>query len=161
MISTLLQLKRTPTITIRASRASSSPHGNHGNKSLPNSTDFHIKSRTMVRLLKILLQLSPDRASLTPFQLTLDLRWTLQWRNTLYRSGTVVRTRSNAPPIYRSSSKIKTSHTMGISNAWTQPFRVVTVEITYKTEDRLLPIALQRQQNTLSSVLGLRWTTNK
>ena len=39
--------------------------------------------------------------------------------------------------IVTNSSKIKSSYTMVISDAWTQPFRVVTVEITYKTEVRL------------------------
>ena len=79
----------------------------------------------MVGLLKIFLQLSPDRASQTAFQLTLDFRgtrratsnpatagdkfnatpsdaWsdlpTLPWTCTLHKSGTFVRTRSNTPP---------------------------------------------------------------
>ena len=47
-------------------------------------------------------------------------------------SGTInqLRTVSN-------SGKIKSSHTMGISDAWSQPLWVVTVEITHKTKDRL------------------------
>ena len=83
------------------------------------------KSWTMVKLLKILLQLSPDRASQTAFQLTLDFggtlratsnparasdkfkatpsdAWsdlpTLPWTCTSHKSGTFVRTRSNTPP---------------------------------------------------------------
>ena len=47
-------------------------------------------------------------------------------------SGTInqLRTVSN-------SGKIKSSHTMGISDAWSQPLWEVTVEITHKTKDRL------------------------
>ena len=47
-------------------------------------------------------------------------------------SGTInqLRTVSN-------SGKIKSSHTMGISDAWSQPLWVVTVEITHQTKDRL------------------------
>ena len=79
----------------------------------------------MVGLLKILIQLSPDRASQTTFQLTLNFRGTLQaisnaatagdkfnatpsdawsdlprlpWKSTSYKSRTFVRTRSNTPP---------------------------------------------------------------
>ena len=79
----------------------------------------------MVRLLKMLLLLSPDRASQTAFQLTLDLRETLRatsnpaavgdkfnatpsnaWSDlptlprtcTSHKSGTLVRIRSNTPP---------------------------------------------------------------
>ena len=79
----------------------------------------------MVGLLKILLQLSLDRASKTAFQLTLDLRGTLQTKSnqatvgnkfnatlsdawsdlptlpltcTSHRSRTFVTTRSNTPP---------------------------------------------------------------
>ena len=35
------------------------------------------------------------------------------------------------------SGEVKSSHTMGISDAWSHPLWVVTVEITYKTKDRL------------------------
>ena len=43
-IGRLIQLKRKPTITIKPSRVpSSSPHCNHGDKSLHNSTNFHFK----------------------------------------------------------------------------------------------------------------------
>ena len=126
MISRLLQLKCSSTITIKPGRVlSSSPYCNHRNESSIILLTSLSKSWTMVGLLKILLQLSPDRASQTAFQLTLDLRGTLRaksnpvtvgdkfnatpsdacsdlptlpWTCTSHKSGTFVRTRSNTPP---------------------------------------------------------------
>ena len=67
---------------------------------------------------------------------------------TSHKSGTFVRTRSNTPPALwvgplsnwevRNSGEIKSSHTMSISDAWSQPLWVVTVEITNKTKNRLM-----------------------
>ena len=126
MISWLLQLKSSPTITIKPGRVTSllltvTIGTNHSIIPLTSLS----KSWTMVGLLKILLQLSPDRASQTAFQLTLDFRgtrratsnpatagdkfnaapsdaWsdlpTLPWTCTLHKSRTFVRTRSNTPP---------------------------------------------------------------
>ena len=61
-----------------------------------------------------------------------------------HRSGTFVRTRSNTfpalwvvPLTVSDSGEVKSSHTMGISDIWSQPLWVVTVEITYKTKDGL------------------------
>ena len=48
-------------------------------------------------------------------------------------SGTIKQLRT-----VRNSSEIKSSHTMGISDAWSQLLWVVTVEITHKTKDRLM-----------------------
>ena len=154
----------------------------------------------MVGLLKILLQLGPDRASQTTFQLTLDLRGTLwatsnpttvgdkfnaspsdawseltmlPWTCTSHRSGTFVRTRSYTPPALWVGplTNWEQSATVAKSKAatpWASVMRYpshsewwqLNSPTKQKTDlgstDWMLPIASQRQSNTLSSVLGLR-----
>ena len=75
---------------------------------------------------------------------------TLPWTCKSHRPGIFVRTRSDTPPALwvgplinkqlrtvSNSGEVQRSQTMGISDAWTLPLRVVTVEITYKTKGRL------------------------
>ena len=80
MISRLFQLNNTTIITIKPSRIlSSSPHCNHGNKLLHNSTDFQLKILKHGRTSENTSQItSRYRASQTTFQLTPDLRGTLR-----------------------------------------------------------------------------------
>ena len=88
-----------------------------------------------------------DKFNATPSDAWSDLP-TLPWTCTLHKSGTLVRTRSNTPPAlwvgpltnWEQSApvaKSKAATPWGISDAWSQPLWVVTVEITHKTKDRL------------------------
>ena len=50
------------------------------------------------------------------------------------------------------SGEVESSHAMGISDAWKQPLRVVTVKISYKTKDRLWNDRLDAPQSFIKTI---------